>query len=57
MPTDHVDVLDLASEVDLQKMERLMIRYPEHTIEVIYSPYILIEWEDQFGIIHISYFA
>jgi hypothetical protein len=56
MPANRVDVLDVASEVDLQKMERLMIRYPEHTIEIIYSPYILIEWEDQFGGIHISYF-
>jgi hypothetical protein len=37
-------------------MERLMALHPKHTIELIYSPYILIEWEDQFGIIHISYF-
>lgn len=53
---ERVDAFDLASEVDLQKMERLMSLHPNHTIELIYSPYILIEWEDQFGAIHISYF-
>lgn len=56
MPTDRVDVLDLASEIDLQKMERLMSLHPEHTFEIIYSPYILLVWEDQFKTVRIAYF-
>jgi len=54
--TDHIDVLDLASEIDLQKMERLMSLHPEHSVEVIYSPYILLVWEDQFKTVRIAYF-
>lgn len=56
MPFNKVDVLDLASELDLQKMERIMSLHPENSVEVIYSPYILIIWKDQYDAIHISYF-
>jgi predicted class III extradiol MEMO1 family dioxygenase len=52
----RVDVLDLASEIDLQRMERLMSTHPEHSVEVIYSPYILLVWEDQFKTVRIAYF-
>jgi len=53
---DHVDVLDLASEIDLQKMERIMALHPDHFFEIIYSPYILLVWEDQFKTVRIAYF-
>jgi hypothetical protein len=54
--TDRVDVLDLASEIDLQKMERVMSQHPDHTLLVVYSPYILLVWEDQFKTVRIAYF-
>lgn len=56
MATARIDVLDLASEVDLQKMERIMSLHPEHTIEVIYSPYIMLVWKDSFNIVRLGYF-
>jgi hypothetical protein len=54
--SEHVDVFDLSSEADLQRLERLMSLHPVHTVEVIYSPYILIVWKDQFKTTRISYF-
>ena len=54
--TEHVDVFDLASEIDLQKMERLMSLHPDYTFEIIYSPYILFVWEDMFKTVRIAYF-
>lgn len=37
-------------------MERLMSLHKEHTVDVIYSPYILLMWEDQFKTMRIAYF-
>lgn len=52
----HVDVLDLASEIDLQRMERLMSEHENHSVEVVYSPYILLVYKDQFGTVRLAYF-
>jgi hypothetical protein len=54
--TERINAFDLSSEIDLQKMERIMALHPEHTVEIIYSPYILLVWEDQFKTIRIAYF-
>ena len=51
-----VDVLDLASEIDLQKMERVMTAHSEHQIEIVYSSYILLIWQDDFKSVRIAYF-
>jgi len=56
MPTQRVDVLDLASEIDLQKMERLMSQHPDFTLEIVYSPYTLLIWEDEFKTVRMAYF-
>ena len=37
-------------------MERIMSLHPEHSFQVIYSPYILLVWEDQFKTVRIAYF-
>jgi hypothetical protein len=54
--TEQIDVFDLASETDLNLLDRLMTKHPVHTFEVIYSPYILLVWEDQFKTVRVSYF-
>jgi hypothetical protein len=54
--TDRVDAFDLSSEIDLQRMERIMSQNTEHTCDVVYSPYILLMWEDQFKTVRIAYF-
>lgn len=54
--TDRVEAFDLASEIDFQRMERIMSRCPDHTCEVIYSPYILLMWKDQYGTVRLAYF-
>jgi uncharacterized protein (DUF302 family) len=54
--THRVDVLDLASEIDLQKMERLMSQHPGFTCDIVYSPYTLLIWEDEFKTVRIGYF-
>lgn len=52
----RANAFDLSSEIDLQQMERLMSRYPEHSFEIIYSSYILLVWQDQFKTTRIAYF-
>lgn len=51
-----VDSIDLASEIDLQRAERMMSRHKKYTFEVIYSPYVLLVWKDSFGTVRVSYF-
>jgi hypothetical protein len=53
---ERVDAFDLSSEIDLQRMERLMSAHPTHTFEIIYSSYILLIWNDQFKTTRIAYF-
>jgi len=53
---ERVDAFDLSSEIDLQRMERLMSAHPTHTFEIIYSSYILLVWNDQFKTTRIAYF-
>lgn len=37
-------------------MERLMTAYPVHTLDIIYSSYILLVWSDEFKTVRIGYF-
>jgi len=54
--TERVDAFDLSSEIDLQRMERLMSVHQKHTFETIYSSYILLIWKDKFDTTRIEYF-
>jgi hypothetical protein len=51
-----VDAFDLTSEIDLQRMERILSRCENVTCEVISVSYILLIWEDQFKTVRIGYF-
>lgn len=46
----------MASELDLQRMERILAEHPDATIGTIYSPFVLLIWRDQFNTARIKYF-
>lgn len=52
----RIDVFDLASESDLQRIERIINLHPNHTIETIYSPYILLVYRDGIKAARVGYF-